>query len=153
VVFGAKEVKSVKRVSVYVDPSTGEVTVYVADEAGNSNESMVDAVETVMPDWAPLDSLLNVVGGAIYEQAIDISFTVRTGANVEALKAKIRQALISRLQLLQPGETLERSAISTAAENVDKAAITRVIVNVPAASIAPGADESIRTTGPLISFT
>jgi hypothetical protein len=146
VIAGARTVPQVKRASVVTDADTGVVTLYVSDADGNSNAAMVAAVAAVMPQWEPIDSIVNVVGASLLVVAIDISLTVKSGVDAAAIIDKIRSAIVSRLNLLNPGDTLYREMISTAAENVDKQNIVNVTVNTPAASIAPTTNQVIRTT-------
>jgi len=146
VIQGAKTVKQVKRASDIVDFTTGVVTLYVSDSAGNSNAAMVDAVAAVMPLWAPIDSIVNVVGADLLIVDIDISLTVRANVSIPAIIDNVRKAIVSRLALLNPGETLKREFISAAALSVDKINITGCDVNTPAASVVPSTNQVIRTT-------
>ena len=146
VITGAKTIPQVKRAADITDADTGVVTLYVSDASGNSNAAMVAAVEAVMPDWIPIDSIVNVVGADLLVQAIDISLAVRAGTDVAVIIDQVRKSIVSRLNLLNPGETLEREFISAAALAVDKINITRCTVNVPAAAIVPAANQAIRTT-------
>lgn len=149
-VYGAKTVDGVKRVSIVVD-SAGNVTLYVADEDGNSNSAMVAAVEAEIENWRAAGDVVYVTAGVIYLQAVEIALTVRTGTNVAALLDRVRQAIISRLLRLNPGETLYRSAISAAVRDVDRENIIEVEVINPPANIVPSANELIRTNNGLIT--
>lgn len=151
IIYGAKTVPGVKRASVSVNPSTGEVVLYVADENGNANATLVADVVAVMPEWAAVDSLITVVGGTQFLQAIDVSITVRTGTDINALLDRIRNAIVSRLLRLNPGETLYRDMIRDAVIGVDRQNILQVDVNTPAANVTPSASEAIRTTIDLIT--
>lgn len=143
---GAKTVPQVRRASVVSDTSTGVVTLYVSDEDGNANAAMIAAVEAVMPLWEPVDAIVNVVGAVLLIVNIDITLTLKFGVDVNAIIDKVRQAIVSRLNLMNPGDTLYREMISTAAENVDKTNILNVRVNTPAVNLTPTATQVIRTT-------
>lgn len=151
VIKGAKTVKQVRRVSAILDEDTGVVTLYVADADGNSNSAMVDAVRAAMPDWAPIDAIVNVVGADLLIVAIDISLTVRSNVDPAQIIDKVRAAIVSRLALLNPGETLHRETISGVRDSVDKQNIVLLRVNTPAADIVPSANQVIRTTTSSIS--
>lgn len=152
-IYGAKQVAGVKRASIFVDPSTGIVTLYVADADGNSNAAMVAAVDAIKYKWGPLDSIINVVGATLLLQALDLSLTVRAGIDIAALLDRVRNAVVSRVARLQPGETLYRDMITAAARDVDKTNILSVVLNTPAANVTPTVNQVIRTTANIVTFT
>jgi uncharacterized phage protein gp47/JayE len=149
--FGARQVAGVDRVSIYVDGS-GVVTVYVADAQGNSNAALVAAVQTELEKWRDAADIVYVTGGVILLQAVDIELTVKTGVSVAALLDRVREAVISRIGRLNPGEILYRDAIAAAVRDVDREAISGVNVVTPAANIAPSANELLRTNSGLVNF-
>lgn len=151
-IFGAKETPGVARVSVSVDLA-GIVTVYVADENGNSNAELVAAAQENLENWRDAADIVNASGGVIYSQAVSISLSVRTGISVAALIDAIRQAIISRLKRLNPGETLHPDMISAAVRDIDRDGIVTVTVITPAVAIVPGTNELIRTSNGLIDVT
>jgi hypothetical protein len=142
----------VDRVTVEVD-SAGIVTVFVADADGNSNLAMIAAVATELEHWRDAADVVNVTGGIIFLQPITIRVSVRAGVSVSALLDRIRQAIISRVGLLNPGETLHPEIISAAGQEVDKQNITRVEVVSPVVSIVPSENQLIRTNSGIISVT
>lgn len=152
IVFGAKGVPGVDRVTVTVD-SAGVVTVYVADEDGNSNATLVALVETELEEWRAAGDVVYVTGGQIYLQAIGLSLTVKTGVDTNALVDRIRQAVISRLLRLNPGETLYLDAIRSAIRAVDQDSILQVTVTNPTANVTPSSNQLIRTDTGIITFT
>ncbi len=149
---GARTVKQVKRVSVSED-STGAATLFVSDADGNSNAAMVALVQAVLPDWEAVGSIITVVGASLLVVAVDVSLTVRAGVDVAAIVDKVRSAIVSRLALLNPGETLQREFISAAALGVDKQNIIGCQVNTPAAALAPSANQAIRTSASSVTFS
>jgi uncharacterized phage protein gp47/JayE len=149
--FGARQVPGVDRVSITVDDS-GVVTVYVADAQGNSNAALVEAVRVELENWRDAADVIYVTGGVIVNQAVSISITVRTGVDINAMLTTIRDAIISRVGRLNPGETLYRDMISGAIRDVDRDAIQGVDVLVPAANVAPTANQLIRTNAGIITF-
>jgi hypothetical protein len=124
----------------------------VADADGNSNQAMVDAVTAELEHWRDAADVIYVTAGVIVNQAITVSLTVATGTDIAALQDRIRQAIISQVGLLNPGEILYRDAIAAAVRAVDPQAIKGVEVILPAANIAPAANELIRTSIGLINF-
>lgn len=152
--YGAKTVPGVKRVNVIPDYDTGIVTVYVSDADGNANTAMTDAVYTeLQTHWAAAGDVLNVVGAVLVIEAIDVSLTVRTGIDINALLDRIRQAIIARVARLNPGETLYRDMISAAVRDVDRENILTVVVNTPAANVVPSTGQVIRTNTSSVTFS
>lgn len=150
--FGARQVPGVDRVSIVVDDS-GVVTMYVADAQGNSNAALVAAVVREIRNWKDAADVVYVTGGVIVNQAISLSITVKTGTDINAMLDKIRQAVVSRVGRLNPGETLYRDMISAAVRDVDREKISGVDVVVPAANVATStANEIIRTNTGIITF-
>lgn len=149
--YGARQVPGVDRVSISVDAS-GVITVYIADADGNSSAALVAAVTAELENWRGAADVVYVTGGVIVNQNITLTITVRTGVDVNALLATIREAVISRVGRLNPGETLYRDMISAAARDVDRQAIVSVDVIVPAANVAPSSNQLIRTNSGIITF-
>ncbi len=151
IIFGAKEVPGVTRVSVSVDDA-GVITVFVADSDGNSTDTMVDDVTAELEHWRDAADVVYVTGGVIVLQAISLGLTVRTGTSIASLLTRIRAAVVSAVGRLQPGETLYRDMITSAVRAVDPLNITGVTLATPAVNIVPAENELIRTNNGLIDF-
>lgn len=152
IIYGAKTVNGVSRVTVDVDGS-GIISVYVADDEGNSNAQMISDVTDELAHWVDAADVYNVYGGSFFGVLIDLSLTVRTGTSIPALIPRIQQAVVSRLKLLNPGDTLYRDAIASAAREVDRQNIVEVVVNTPAANVTPSINQAIRTTTGDVTFS
>jgi uncharacterized phage protein gp47/JayE len=150
-VFGAKQVPQVTRVSIAVD-SSGVITVYVADSEGNSSDAMVDAVTAELEHWRDASDVVYVTGGVVVPVTISLSLTVKTGVSIPALLSRVRQAVVSRVGRLNPGETLYRDMISAAVRDVDREGIQGVEIVAPAANVSPGVNEVLRTSDGLVNF-
>lgn len=150
--FGAKQVPTVKRATA-VESTTGLVTVYVTDIEGASNAAMVSAVEDELEEWRAAGSLVQVTGGAVFEQAITLTVSVRTGVDTNALAERIREAVSKRVERLKIGETLYRSMIQQAAMNVDPDAITNVTVATPSTDVDPTDSQIIRSPEDVITIS
>jgi uncharacterized phage protein gp47/JayE len=145
--FGAKQVPQVRVATVVEDGVAGIVSLYVADADGNSNAAMVAAVEAEIENWRAAGVSVTVVGGALLNVAIDVSLTVRAGVDVVTLVDRVRQAIVAEVKKqLKHGDILRRSLIAAAARAVDQDNITDVVVNTPAADLAPAANQVIRAT-------
>lgn len=152
--YGAKTVAGVKRANVVPDYVSGVVTVYVSDAEGNANDAMATAVLTELVNhWADAGDPLNVVAATLVIESINLSLTVRTGVDVNAIIATVKDAVVARVQRLAPGETLYRDMISAAARDVDRQNILSVVVNTPAANITPTGSQVIRTDVSHITFS
>ncbi len=154
-IFAAKLVSGVDRVSIVVDDS-GIVKVYVADAEGNSNTAMTDAVAAIIegpPAWRDAADVVQVIGGEQYIVTIDLSLTVRLGVDVNTLLDPVRRAVVSQVNRGQPGETLFRDALSSAGKAVDPEAIKSVRVNLPLADLVPDENQAIATTISNVTFT
>lgn len=150
--FGATQIpaRTVKIATAVEDPS-GITYLYVADGQGNSNSTMVDAVTAILPNWRAAGSLVQVVGGVLYTQAISVSLVVKAGVSIPALAARVRTAIAAAVNRLPIGATLYTSLIQAAARAVDPTNIIEVIVNNPGASVAPDAGQVIRTSTGIIT--
>lgn len=150
IVYGAKQVEQVKRVTVDVN-GIGEILVYVTDANGNSNTALTAAVTAELVRWAGAADVYSVVGGVIYVQSISVSLTVRTGVSIAGLVDRVVRAIVARVRRLAPGEPLNREIISAAALEVDRERITGCTVITPAADVVPAANEAIRTAINLVT--
>lgn len=150
-IFGAKEAGAT-RVSIVVDGS-GVVTVYVSDSEGNSSDALVAAVTEELEHWRDAADVVYVTGGVVVPVTITLSLTVRTGVSIPAILTRVRQAVISRVGRLNPGETLYRDMISAAVRDVDREGILGVDIVAPAANVTPDSNEVLRTSDGLVNFS
>lgn len=130
------------------DTGTNIVTLYVTDRDGQSNAALVAAVTAELVNWQGAADVVNVVGGTVSLQAIEVTLTVRPGVSIPALIAKVRASIVAAVNRLPIGDTLYRDLISTAAK-VDPSIVTVTVVT-PAASITPLVGVVIRTTADLV---
>lgn len=152
--YGATRVPQVGTVAVIEDASTGLVVVYVADKDGNSNATLIAAVQAELASWRVAGNPISVVGGVVSMQSIAITLTVRSGVSVPPLVERVRSAIVAAVGRLRPGDTLFRNLISDAARAVDRDGIVEVTVITPAANIAAAQpNEIFRTAESLITVT
>lgn len=116
--YGALQVAGVAKATA-VEDSTGRATVYVTDEDGNSNPTMVAAVTTELLTWRACGALVAVIGGTLLPVDVNVTLTVRAGANVAQLLTSVQAAIETRMDQLEIGETVYRTAIVQAIRNVD----------------------------------
>lgn len=164
--YGAKQVSGVARATADQEDS-GIVTVYVSDIDGGSSGSTVAVDPDVADDstmthdvaiellnWAAAGALVYVSGGELLEVDINVTLTLKAGANVAELTANVSAAIEATVKTLQIGDTLYMSKVQTAARNVDtsyivEAAVTmRTGINAYAAvNIAPDTANQILRAG------
>lgn len=145
-IFGAKLTPGVRRVNV-VSAGGGVILLYVADQDGNSNAALAAAAQRVIdgpPAWRSAGDVVTCVGATLVTQDVNYGLVVRTGVDVATLFVNTDAAIRAAMGRLQPGETLYRSLISKAAENVDTRSIVACVVNVPAADIVPSSSQILR---------
>ena len=82
--FGALVVTTV-RVATATEGATGLVTVFVTDETGSSNAQMVADVILELENWRCAGTVVQVTGGILLIQAIDLSFVVKAGTDIDAM--------------------------------------------------------------------
>lgn len=143
--YGAKLVDGVKRASIVVDETTGVINLYVSDANGNSNQALADAVSLAfVNDWRGAGDIVNVIAATLYTVDVSITLTVKAGVDVNAIIDLVSQAIKARVARLNPGETLYRDMISSAAINVAPDKIVSCNVVSPAANLVPTATQVIR---------
>lgn len=144
--YAALTVPGVRRASVIV-PGPNMVSVYVSDVNGNSNSTLAAAAQLVIdgpPAWRGASDIVTVYASTLFSQNFQLTVALRTGADPNRVLPKITAAVIARLNLLQPGETMYREAVSTAGELADKTSIASVKVTMPAFDVVPLASQIIR---------
>lgn len=141
---GARKVSTVKFATAVVDIDTGIVAVYVSDVDGNSNATMVAAVDAEMVNWQAAGVSVSIIGASLVAQPIDFSLTVKAGVDAAVLVDLARAAVVGLVNRGRAGETLHRTDIRYAAKRVAPDSITTVVVNVPAADVAPTPSQIIR---------
>jgi len=145
-IFGAKLTPGVKRVSV-LRIGGGVINMYVSDADGNSNDALAAAALRTVdgpPAWRSAGDVVIAVGATLVLQDVDYSLTVRTGVDINTLLVRTDAAARAVGTRLQPGETLSRTNISTAVENVDRRSIVSCRINNPSADVVPASSENIR---------
>lgn len=149
---GARTVPGVRTVTVYEDPNTLLVTVFVADADGNSNAVMVSAVDVALVDWRAAGALVQVVGGLRALQEVRLNLLVRPGFSVAGVAERVRAAVVAAVNRLQFGEVLYRTLISSAARRVDETNILEAQVLTPIGDVVPLSNQVLRTQTGLVSL-
>ena len=114
-VFGAKEVPSVRFARADEDPVTGLVTVTVSDSDGNSTAQMVSDVIIELEEWRCAGTAITVVGGTkvLVDLTIEVTNSI-AGFDVAAAEPDLVDAVKARINKLDPEESLFLDAIIAA---------------------------------------
>ncbi len=142
--FAALSVPSVRIATPISDPATGIVTLYVTDDSGASSSQMVSDVIAILGDFEAGGAVVNVSGGSVFIQDINMQLTVRPGTNITELVPRVQTAIASRIARLDIGETLRTESIQAVAFLVDPINVTGAAILNPLVDVQPNANELIR---------
>jgi hypothetical protein len=144
--FGARQVAAVRTVKASEDPSTGLVTIVVADSDGNSTAQMISDTEAEEENWRAAGSTVTVIGGT--QIAIDLTgvmvFRAGSGADALVYQPLVEKAITSRLAKLRQGETVYLQAMSAAGIAVDPDVIEAIVFSLPSSDVIPSAEQTPR---------
>jgi uncharacterized phage protein gp47/JayE len=127
------------------EDATGLVTIYITDASGGFSTALVNAVTTEMANWAGLGAAWSVVGGQVITQDISVALIVAAGADTAAIAANVTAAIKGFCDKLKIGDTLYRSALSSAIHDVAPGEILSVGIGIPALSVTPLPSQVIRS--------
>lgn len=122
--------------------ASGYVTLYIADEDGNSNATLEAAVLAELINWRACGITINVDGATAVEQDIDMTLTYQAGVDTEAVRLAAIAAARAYRDGLNVAETMYLSALTAVVQAVP--GIKAVTINDPSGNVAPSADEIIR---------
>lgn len=150
--YGAKQVTTVRNSKAIEDDDTGEVTLTVSDEDGNSTMEMLSDVEIELENWRAPPAIISVVGGEQLPVSITYTLTVRDGYNVASRVDEFAAAVTNRMKKLNPGETFyldmgTAALVSVAKEDVLNVVETEILidgVSSPIEDIEPEANQTVR---------
>ena len=113
---GALQVPSVRIAKAFEDVvGAPYVTVYVADEDGNSNAQMLSDVLLELDNWRCAGIPVRVVGGSPLVVDLQISLDrVREGFDAQAASAVIEEAVVLRMKKLKVSEIMYLDSIIAA---------------------------------------
>jgi uncharacterized phage protein gp47/JayE len=119
------------------------VECFVADVAGNVNQTLADAVKDALVDFRAAG--INVIVPVSTAQFVDIELELSFQAGVDTLAAETaaKDAVVVFVNSLRPGQTLTVSGIAAAVLQIQ--GITNVIVRVPVGDLVPAIGQTIRT--------
>lgn len=149
--FGALTVEGVTSASAIevTDPMTGlptgHVLLYIADQNGQSNQILVQAVRNALLEWRAAGIVVDVLATAPQFEQVQYSIAFRSGVDTLAATEQLRALTVAAVNLLQPGEPLQRSLLFALARSIPGAIVSDSAVVVPAGDIVPDAARTIKT--------
>lgn len=152
-VVGVESATAIEELDTGTGLPTGRISVAIADKNGQSNTILAEAV---------LDALLEYRAGGIvvdvltsvprFEQIALEGVSFRTGTDTRAAIQQIKSLAVAAVNLLAPGEPLERSLIFAIARSIPGAIIPDTAITVPSGDVVPEAQETIKTRFDLVTI-
>lgn len=127
------------------------VRLQVADRLGSSNATLTAAVQTALTEWRAYGIDVEVIGALVTYVTIALTLTTKTGYDQDAVIALVKAAIVAKLDAFDPGQTLYPSDIVAATKGV--AGVVECTVTTPAAALAAGTTEALRTQLARITVT
>lgn len=167
IVQGALDVPQVREAAAWedLDPQgnpAGSVSLIIADESGASNSTLTAAVVANLLEWRPAGVPVTVTGATVVYADIAATATWAQGAGTAANKAILVQAIVARVNTLDPNGAptaadapaqclLTPGLIEKAGDSVP--GLLRLVVTSPAGIEAPDHGRVIRTSTGRVAIT
>lgn len=135
------------------DP-TFRVQVIVSDQDGNANTALAQAVSDNLDEFRGLGVPVQVIAGTPEFVNIELeNITFAATTNTSVLVDEMRARILAAVNDLAPGQTLERTLITTAAKFSAQVSVPDGALVEPVGDLVPTATNGvIRTTGARISI-
>lgn len=130
---------------------SGPVLCYVADSNGQSNSQLLEAVRLKLKDYRAAGVYVRVVGSAPRFEPVAYQIQFEPGVDTREKAQALKALTVSVVNLLQPGEPLQRSMLMSLARSISGAIVPDTAVQVPAGDVVPAAGESIKTDLSLVT--
>lgn len=134
------------------DP-TFRVQAIVSDTNGQANAALATNVRDRLEEFRALGVPVRVFAGT--PQYVDLvieGITFAAGANTTTLIDQLRAAVVTAVNQLDPGQTLERATIIAALKSVRDVFVPDTAVVAPAGDLVPTGSGTIRTTSARVSI-
>jgi uncharacterized phage protein gp47/JayE len=157
---GALTVDEVRTASAYevrdsAGCPNGYVDLWVADQLGNANSTMIAEVEEVLDEWRPAGVPVDVQGGTPIDRQIRVRVSFEAGTSSSAALLQVRRAIVSFVNQLKvrSEDTVEaalasgRSVLTPGLIDHAVRTVPRVVgvtVELPAAAEVPEVGEVFR---------
>lgn len=156
--FGARTVAGVKWTTALdvLDPDglpAEAVDLYIADGDDTYNVTLITNVKNALVFWRAGGILVNVKGGVISFQAIQMTLQFEAGRDSVQLAADVRAGILLHVNALKIGETLYEADLLRLARTVRGVIVNSTAVVVPVGDVVPQAGQFIRTRADLVTFS
>jgi len=121
----------------------GYVTVYVADDAGESSGTITAAVAAELENWRAAGVSVTVVGGTPEMVAFVLALTVVAGFDTSVIRARVTEAIYRVGQRLGPGEPLYLADVWAALRAIPGLSLPQSTILLPPGDVVPSAPDRV----------
>lgn len=125
---------------------TGYVTLSIADRNGQANQLLASAVRTALLEYRAAGIVVDILLSSPFFQDIFFGLSFKSGTDQRSAIAQIKNITVSAVNLLDPGETLQRSLLYALARSVPGVIVNESAITTPAGDVVPSANQSIKTS-------
>lgn len=149
--FGALTVEGVESASAFEETDqygtpTGRIYLTIADSTGRSNQAMVEAVSIVLREWRAAGIIVTIFASTPAFQDIWYEIGFRDNIDQRSAINQLKALTVNAVNLLQPGETLERAMLFALARSVPGLIVKDAAVIMPLGDIYISPNETIKTS-------
>lgn len=135
---GVTQATSTEILSPYDSLPRYRGSILVADPLGQANRALTERVRDNLENYRALGVPLNVKGGVpLYVKIVIEGLQFVAGSNTVAVIAQVRAQIVADVNLLAPGQTLERALIFAAIKRVPGVLVPAGCLIEPAGDVVP----------------
>lgn len=133
---------------------SGVARVFIADANGNSNQQLEDLVRAALDSVRAGGMQVSVAGAVVTFVQIALHVTFAAGADTILRSGQVKDAVLTSVNNLTPGQTLTLQRIRDAVATVPQVTLPLVGgILAPTGDLVPAANEVIRTKRESITFS
>ena len=154
--FGALTVPGVRQ-AVAVEESdsygipTGRVTLFIADALGQGNAALASAVTLALVEYRAAGVFVEVFGAVPIYVPVTLALLFVAGIDTTAAFASVQAGILTAVNGLRPGATLETSLLFAVARSVPGVIVLADAIVAPVGDLVPLPGQVIRTRISLIT--
>lgn len=141
---GAKAVASVRVSKAIEDDDSGDCTLVVSDNDGNSSAQMISDVERELEQWRAAGVPIGIGGSAPLLVDVIGTMDVDDGIDRAVLAPLVNAAITARINKQRQGELLHLDSIKAAGISIDPDGINAIALTTPTDTVTPTAFQVIR---------
>lgn len=153
--FGALTVDGVRQATaedqVGPDGPTARVNLFIADANGQASSQLIALVQTALLEFRAGGIGVDIFGAIPTFVTIQLSLGFEANIDTTAAFDQVRQVIVSRVNELDPQETLYRSLISDAARSINGVIVRSDSIVAPVGDLVPAAGQILRTRADLVT--